>query len=210
VTNAACRVYNGIHHIPFSAVADLDDGDWRRRISPKAGDRGHKFSAGYPSVEKEGSVSGRGLSGRPCRDRIVTSRDLTTRDYAVEPADHDGPLCRRCHGQALTPTSMLCPARQPTTRSAATRLVPTMLVRPLLAGTPTRARAAPSELHPAGRRCALKAPYPRHCPLLHSLERGSRDVTGTMWWRWNHPPTRPLACRPVNGLITPNLSSFKP
>jgi hypothetical protein len=102
----------------------------------------------------------------------VTSRDLTTRDYAVEPADHDGPLCRRCHGQALTPTSMLCPARQPTTRSAATRLVPTMPVRPLLVGTPTRARAAPSELHPAGRRCALKAPYPRHRPLLHSLERG--------------------------------------
>jgi hypothetical protein len=39
---------------------------------------------------------------------------------------------------------------------------------------------------------------------------GSRDVTGAMWWWWNHPPTRPLACRPVNGLITPNLSSFKP
>ena len=42
---------------------------------------------------------------------------------------------------------------------------------PLLVGTPTRAIAASSELHPAGRRIALKPPYPRHGPLLHSLER---------------------------------------
>jgi hypothetical protein len=52
-----------------------------------------------------------------------------------------------------------------------TRHLPTMPVRPLLVGTPTRALAAPSELHPAGHRCALTPPYPRHRPLLQFFER---------------------------------------
>jgi hypothetical protein len=51
-------------------------------------------------------------------------------DYAVEPADHDAPLWRRCTDQALTPTSMLRPARHrrrprrgqpPTVRSLSVR-----------------------------------------------------------------------------------------
>jgi hypothetical protein len=50
-----------------------------------------------------------------------------------------------------------------------------MLSRPRpslrIVSTPTRARAAPAELHPAGRRTTLKPPYPRHRPLLQSLER---------------------------------------
>jgi hypothetical protein len=47
---------------------------------------------------------------------------------------------------------------------------------PLIVGTPTRAVTVPSELHPAGRRRALKPPHPRPDPLLHSLERTSKKV----------------------------------
>jgi hypothetical protein len=54
VTNAACRVYNGIHHIPFSAVADLDDGDWRRRISPRQATAITKFLPGTRRSRREG------------------------------------------------------------------------------------------------------------------------------------------------------------
>src|SRR5688572_22421411 len=55
---------------------------------------------------------------------------------------------------------------------------------PLLVGTPTRALTAPSELHPAGRRHALKPPYPAHRPLLHSLERtwkGAQQRQDPLW-----------------------------
>src|SRR3954469_13876845 len=48
---------------------------------------------------------------------------------------------------------------------------PAVTDRPLLVGTPTRARAAPSELHPAGRRPALTPPYPAYRPLLQLFER---------------------------------------
>ena len=81
--------------------------------------------------------------------------------------------------RALTPTSMLCPARHRQRRdgvSRRTRPVADHAGPPLLVGTPTRALAAPSELHPAGRRIALKPPYPRHRPLLRSLERTWKGV----------------------------------
>src|SRR4051812_17353163 len=77
-------------------------------------------------------------------------------------------------GQALTPTSILCPARQcqrrdgdqPMHPAGADHAGPSLLV-----GTPTRALAAPSELHPAGRRMALTPPYPAYRPLLQFFER---------------------------------------
>jgi hypothetical protein len=75
VTNAACRVYNGIQHIPFPAVADPDGGDWLRRISPRH-DRDHKFSAGYPPFEEEGAVSWMGIFDAFCRKRIAISINL--------------------------------------------------------------------------------------------------------------------------------------
>src|SRR5688572_10182483 len=45
-----------------------------------------------------------------------------------------------------------------------------------MGGTLDRALAAPSEMPPAGRRCALTPPYPHHAPLLHSLKRS--DAVG--------------------------------
>jgi hypothetical protein len=75
VTNAACRVYNGIQHIPFPAVADPDGDDWLRRISPRH-DRDHKFSAGYPPFEEEGAVSWMGIFDAFCRKRIAISINL--------------------------------------------------------------------------------------------------------------------------------------
>jgi hypothetical protein len=86
MTNAACRVYNDIHHIPFSAVADLDGGDWLRRISPRH-DRDHRFSAGYPSFKKEGAVSGMGII-RPVSPETNCDRDKSApvaRDWHKSP-----------------------------------------------------------------------------------------------------------------------------
>jgi hypothetical protein len=75
-------------------------------------------------------------------------------------------------GRQSRPVSSPIPLRDLTARDRTSNL-PTM---PLLVGTPTRARAAPAELHPAGRHCALKPPYPRHGPLLHSLQRTCKRV----------------------------------
>jgi hypothetical protein len=61
----------------------------------------------------------------PRRDQPPTPADaVTAHDYAAEPADHDGPLCRRCYGQALTPTSILCPSRHRRHREGVSRRRP--------------------------------------------------------------------------------------
>jgi hypothetical protein len=71
------------------------------------------------------------------------------------------------------------------------------------------------DLPPHRRSCillAVAAPLSlvTHPPALcySSLNDRSSDATGAMWqWR-NHPPTRPLACRPVNGLIKLQASTL--
>jgi hypothetical protein len=132
---------------------------------------------------------------RRWRDRPHRLGLTTDRDHKFSAG-----LCRRCHDQALTPTSILCPA----SASAATgisrciRPVPTMPVRRSLSVRRPGFSPHPPELHTAGRRIALKPPYPAHRPLLRSLRRKVEgSATGAMWqWR-NYPPTRQLSCRPV-------------
>jgi hypothetical protein len=64
------------------------------------------------------------------------------------------------------------------------------------------------ELPPHRRRCLRLAVAGHHGPCYSSLNDRSSDATGAMWqWR-NHPPTRPLACRPVNGLIKLQASTL--
>ncbi len=111
-------------------------------------------------------------SRRRWRDRPHRPGPTTDRDHKFSAG-----LCRRCHDQALTPTSILCPA----SASAATgisrciRPVPTMPVRRSLSVCRPGFSPHPPELHPAGRRIALKPPYPAHRPLLRSLRRGGRE-----------------------------------
>ena len=85
MTNAACRVYNGIQHIPCPAVADPDSGNWLHQLSPRH-DRDHKFSAGYPSVEKEGAVSGMGniRPAPPAMNCDLDKSDPVARDWHKE------------------------------------------------------------------------------------------------------------------------------
>jgi hypothetical protein len=105
---------------------------------------------------------------RRWRDRPHRLGLTTDRDHKFSAG-----LCRRCHDQALTPTSILCPA----SASAATgisrciRPVPTMPVRRSLSVRRPGFSPHPPELHTAGRRIALKPPYPAHRPLLRSLRR---------------------------------------
>jgi hypothetical protein len=115
----------------------------------------------------------------------VTLRDLTARDRRrVEPADHDGPLCRRCHGQALTPTSILCPARQCQRRDGVGSI--SLSVR----------RPEPS---PHRRSCILLAAawllsLRTHAtaPCYTPLNDGFSDATEAMWqWRNHHDPGSP-------------------
>jgi len=70
VTNAACRVYNGIHHIPFSAVADLDDGDWRRRISPRQATAVTNFLPGTRRLRRKGVFPGGDYPAGPAETEL--------------------------------------------------------------------------------------------------------------------------------------------
>jgi hypothetical protein len=106
---------------------------------------------------------------------------VTLRDCTIEPADHDGLLASSGaitrllprHRSCILPTTAIAamgrrptPAGAITVRSRACRVWPADIV-----GTPTRALAAPSELHPAGRRHAPTPPYHTLRPSVTSLER---------------------------------------
>src|SRR4051794_6610700 len=89
------RTCRSVQHVPSRPVPDPDGGERLRRNSPgqanrepAAGDRDHKFPAGYPSLKEEGAVSRAenirptppetncdlDKSGRVARDRYQESR----------------------------------------------------------------------------------------------------------------------------------------
>jgi hypothetical protein len=106
-------------------------------------------------------------SGRVAGDGYEESRPRASQGESARSAGGD--RCRRPMGPAPAIASA-------TTWSAAAPGDGAAHGPPLIVGTPAQALAAPSELHPAGRHCALTPPYPAYSPLLHSLERTCKRV----------------------------------
>jgi hypothetical protein len=151
---------------------------WMRSVPPAHGTRSAiatMWLAADPGrCHRRAAVSRR---TRPAPSRFVTAQSglPSVMVRCVVGAMTRLPSRHRCCVLPATAGATTC--RPPHPRRRRPSAGPAGHGRPLgIVGTPTRALAAPSELHPAGRRPALTPRYPAYSLLLRSLERTCKRV----------------------------------
>jgi hypothetical protein len=83
-------VCNGIHRIPFPAVPDPDDGDWRRRILPRQATAVTNFLPGTRRSKRKGLFRGWGYLTRSAGSELRSQKSApVARDEYEESRPRD-------------------------------------------------------------------------------------------------------------------------